>query len=82
MDQGKGKRIPRDGQMARDREQRRGGQAWPFQLAQILFIPFLMFFSLVIGLVIGYSVLGDKPASEVFDLNTYKHMYDLIFQGT
>ncbi|UYZ13940.1 MULTISPECIES: DNA-directed RNA polymerase subunit beta [Brevibacillus] len=82
MDQGKGKRIPRDGQEAREREQLRGGQAWPFRLAKILLIPFLMFFSLVIGLVIGYSVLGHKPASEVFDLNTYKHMYDLIFQDT
>jgi hypothetical protein len=32
--------------------------------------------------VIGYSVIGNKPVSEVFDFHTYKHMYDLIFQDT
>ncbi|MBO8165424.1 MAG: DNA-directed RNA polymerase subunit beta [Brevibacillus sp.] len=51
-------------------------------LANLLIVPFLLFLSLLVGLMIGYSVIGDRPVSEVFDLNTYKHMYDLIFQGT
>ncbi|MGO0063658.1 DNA-directed RNA polymerase subunit beta [Brevibacillus fluminis] len=50
--------------------------------AKLLIVPFLLFFSLMIGLVIGYSVLGKLPASEVFQISTYKHMYDLIFSGT
>ncbi|CAM5797279.1 MULTISPECIES: DNA-directed RNA polymerase subunit beta [Brevibacillus] len=82
MDQGKGKRSPRDGQGAEQRERKRVGSAWQIKLAKWLIVPFLLFFSLIIGLVIGYSMVGHKPASEVFDINTYKHMYDLMFSGT
>ncbi|USG65386.1 DNA-directed RNA polymerase subunit beta [Brevibacillus ruminantium] len=82
MDQGKGKRSPRDVQGAEQRERKPVGRAWQFRLAKLLIIPFLLFFSLIIGLVIGYSVVGHKPASEVFDIHTYKHMYDLMFSGT
>ncbi|MEJ8544146.1 DNA-directed RNA polymerase subunit beta [Brevibacillus borstelensis] len=82
MDQGKGKRSPRDGQGAEQRERKRVGSAWQIRLAKWLIVPFLLFFSLIIGLVIGYSMVGHKPASEVFDINTYKHMYDLMFSGT
>lgn len=49
---------------------------------KLLIVPFLLFFSLIIGLLIGYSVMGKMPASDVFNWNTYKHMYDLIFAGT
>ncbi|UFJ40138.1 DNA-directed RNA polymerase subunit beta [Brevibacillus humidisoli] len=51
-------------------------------LTRVLLIPGLLFLSLIVGLMIGYSVLGDRPVSEVFDLRTFTHMYDLIFEGT
>lgn len=51
-------------------------------LTKVLVVPGLLFLSLLVGLIIGYAVLGDRPVSEVFDLRTYKHMFDLIFQGT
>lgn len=57
-------------------------KGWGRVIAKLLLVPFLLFFSLMIGLVIGYSVLGKLPASEVFQIGTYKHMYDLIFAGT
>jgi hypothetical protein len=57
-------------------------KGWGRVFAKLLIVSFLLFFSLTIGLIIGYSVLGKLPASEVFNLNTYKHMYDLIFAGT
>ncbi|MFC5531049.1 DNA-directed RNA polymerase subunit beta [Cohnella yongneupensis] len=46
---------------------------------KILIIPVLCITALIIGLAIGYVVLGDKPLSEVFDAQTWKHMYDLVF---
>lgn len=81
MNQGKGQRFPRETQQGAQAERVRGGNGkrWPFVMAKVMLVPFLLFFSLVVGLMIGYGVLGDKPVSEVFDFATYKHMYDLLF---
>lgn len=46
---------------------------------KILIIPIVCIAALIVGLAIGYVVLGDKPVSEVFDARTWKHMYDLVF---
>ena len=46
---------------------------------KLLIIPILCVAALIVGLAIGYVVLGDKPLSDVFDSNTWKHMYDLVF---
>ncbi|TGU56121.1 DNA-directed RNA polymerase subunit beta, partial [Mesorhizobium sp. M00.F.Ca.ET.186.01.1.1] len=55
---------------------------WRVTIAKIVLVPILLFFSLVIGLAIGYGVVGHKPTAEVFDLGTYKHMWDLLFANT
>lgn len=83
MSQGKGQqRFPRETQQGTQKERVRSGNRWPIVLAKVMLIPFLLFFSLVVGLMIGYGVIGGKPMSEVFDLGTYKHMYDLLFADT
>lgn len=46
---------------------------------KILIIPIVCIAALIVGLAIGYVVLGDKPLSDVFDAETWKHMYDLVF---
>jgi hypothetical protein len=46
---------------------------------KLLIIPILCIAALVVGLAIGYVVLGDRPLSGVFDSETWKHMYDLVF---
>ncbi|BBH23880.1 hypothetical protein Back11_52250 [Paenibacillus baekrokdamisoli] len=45
-------------------------------------IPSLCVIAIVGGMYIGYAVMGKRPASEVFDLATWKHMYDLVFAGS
>ncbi|MBP1934816.1 DNA-directed RNA polymerase subunit beta [Ammoniphilus resinae] len=35
--------------------------------------------SLLIGLGVGYSVVGDGQLGDAFSFQTYKHMYDLVF---
>ncbi|WP_139491114.1 DNA-directed RNA polymerase subunit beta [Brevibacillus dissolubilis] len=80
MDQAKGNSLLGEESSEQAFKPNRGG--WPRVVAKIVLVPALLFFSLLIGLIIGYSVIGKSPVSEVFDLNTYKHMYDLIFAGT
>lgn len=40
----------------------------------------LLIISLIGGLMVGYAVVGNGSALEVFDWNTYKHIYDLVFK--
>ncbi|NGQ95585.1 DNA-directed RNA polymerase subunit beta [Brevibacillus sp. SYP-B805] len=82
MDQVKGRSYTREIAGKEQAKPRRAGKPWLRLLSKLLLVPFLLFFSLVIGLIIGYSVIGKLPVAEVFDFNTYKHMYDLIFSGT
>ncbi len=84
MDQVKGRNLsPEAADMNSGKQKsKQTGKPWVNVLARIMLVPFLLFISLVIGLMIGYSVIGDLPVSQVFDLETYKHMYDLIFAGT
>ncbi|WEK53942.1 MAG: DNA-directed RNA polymerase subunit beta [Candidatus Cohnella colombiensis] len=46
---------------------------------KILTIPLVCIIAIIVGLAIGYSVLGKQPLSDVFDIRTWKHMYDLVF---
>ncbi|RAP74289.1 hypothetical protein DL346_23075 [Paenibacillus montanisoli] len=42
-------------------------------------VPILCVLALLGGMYAGYAVLGHRPGEEVFDLATWKHMYDLVF---
>ncbi|EFM09051.1 hypothetical protein PaecuDRAFT_4054 [Paenibacillus curdlanolyticus YK9] len=45
-------------------------------------VPILLFWSIIAGLYVGYSVLGKQPGGEVFQVETWKHLYDLIFSNS
>lgn len=78
MDQVEGRRF--SSQEEEEQHSFKGsGKPWMITVAKVLLIPLLLFASLTVGLAIGYSVLGKQPVSEVFSIQTYKHMYDLIF---
>jgi hypothetical protein len=51
------------------------------RLLRWIFVPMLLFWSIVAGLYVGYTVLGHQPKGEVFQLETWKHMYDLVFSN-
>ncbi|CAI9000321.1 MULTISPECIES: DNA-directed RNA polymerase subunit beta [unclassified Brevibacillus] len=84
MEQGKSKRFPRQTEevKSKGKERERSGKNWRLRVAKMVLVPLLLFFSLVIGLMIGYGGVGKKPMSDVFDLGTYKHMWDLMFEDT
>jgi hypothetical protein len=46
---------------------------------KVMIIPILCIAALIVGLAVGYVVLGNKPLADVFDVKTWKHMYDLVF---
>lgn len=42
-------------------------------------VPIIMIIMLVLGLYVGYVILGKQPKGEVFEWSTWRHLYDLIF---
>ncbi|OXM86384.1 DNA-directed RNA polymerase subunit beta [Paenibacillus rigui] len=45
-------------------------------------IPFLCVIGLGAGMVIGYVYLGKRPMEEVYEFDTWRHIYDLVFSET
>ncbi|MBB6691721.1 DNA-directed RNA polymerase subunit beta [Cohnella xylanilytica] len=46
---------------------------------KVLIIPVLCVVALIAGMAIGYVVLGKRELADVFDIQTWRHMYDLVF---
>lgn len=72
-----------DAELPKDKEsggQRSTGYQIAVKTLKILRIPLLCILVLFIGLWIGYSVIGGQPASEIFRIGTWKHIFDLIYQ--
>ncbi|MFD1953922.1 DNA-directed RNA polymerase subunit beta [Paenibacillus thailandensis] len=42
-------------------------------------VPLIMIVMLAAGLYIGYTVIGNGPAEDVFHWSTWQHLYDLVF---
>jgi hypothetical protein len=49
---------------------------------KIIWFPAACIAALTAGLMIGYVVLGKQPASEVFQIKTWKHLFDLVFAAS
>jgi len=48
-------------------------------IIKVLLIPVSCVVALCAGLAIGYVMLGKGELSDVFDMHTWRHMYDLVF---
>lgn len=48
-------------------------------IIKIIRIPVLALLAIYAGLWLGYSKFGGQPASEIFHMSTWKHLYDLVF---
>ncbi|AZN38553.1 DNA-directed RNA polymerase subunit beta [Paenibacillus albus] len=44
-----------------------------------LVVPVLCVVAILGGMYAGYAILGKRPGDEVFEVETWKHMYDLVF---
>ena len=50
---------------------------WP--IVRHMIVPVICILVMFAGMAGGYVILGDKPFSDVWEWNTWKHMFDLIF---
>jgi nitrate reductase NapE component len=50
-----------------------------FWLLRKSIVPILCIVAVLGGMYIGYSIIGKRPAADVFHWATWKHMYDLVF---
>jgi hypothetical protein len=50
-----------------------------WRVLRYLIVPLLCLAAVAIGLFIGYSVIGDGQGADVWKLDTWKHLIDLIF---
>lgn len=48
-------------------------------ILHFLLIPALCVVALFVGLTIGYATIGGGEASAVFHIDTWKHLYNLVF---
>lgn len=54
-------------------------KGWKFTL-KILWIPLTLILSLLIGLIIGNTVIGEQPVSDIFKWSSWEHLYNLIYE--
>lgn len=52
---------------------------WTLKVLRFFLVPFLCAAAVITGLIIGYAVLGEQDGSEIWSLETWKHLFDLIF---
>jgi len=45
-------------------------------------IPVIICAAIIVGLYIGYVKLGDQPSADIFRIETWKHIFDLIFANS
>lgn len=66
---------------AKARKARSNGTSWKVIRGVMVYagIPMLFLVCLYIGLYIGYVKLGKQPAGDIWNLETWRHMYDLVF---
>jgi len=49
---------------------------------RLVIVPIILVASLIGGLYVGYVVLGKAPEGDVWEIETWMHMYDLIFSDS
>lgn len=52
------------------------------KILRLLLVPVLCAVALYAGLRIGYVTFGDQSPDDIWDMETWKHMYDLIFSDS
>jgi len=49
---------------------------------RILFVPLMCLAALIAGLYVGYVTIGGQDPSEIWNIRTWKHVFDLMFSQT
>ncbi|MCH5585269.1 DNA-directed RNA polymerase subunit beta [Shimazuella sp. AN120528] len=62
-----------------DEEEYTTDSRWVKRSIWILGIPALLVIVLFVSLIIGHTVVGGQPVSDIFDMNMWMHVYNLIY---
>ncbi len=62
-----------------EEEEQTSSNRWLKVFIFILGLPVLLAVVLLVSLIIGHSVIGGQPVSDIFDMNTWQHLYNLIY---
>lgn len=54
-----------------------GKSGW--RIARHFVVPLLLVISLLGGMIVGYVVVGKHGLEDVFDIATWRHVFDLVF---
>jgi len=52
------------------------------RVLRILLVPILCLIALYAGLYIGYVAIGGQDAGDIWNIQTWKHVFDLMFAET
>lgn len=52
------------------------------KISKYLIIPLLCVFAVIGGMIIGYVTIGKQELSDVFQFDTWRHLYDLVFKDS
>ncbi|MDF2927462.1 MAG: DNA-directed polymerase subunit beta [Paenibacillaceae bacterium] len=58
---------------------RNGWSRYGWPVVRHMIVPVICLLVLIAGMTAGYVVLGGKPYSDVWQWDTWRHMFDLIF---
>ncbi|MBD2863612.1 MULTISPECIES: DNA-directed RNA polymerase subunit beta [Paenibacillus] len=50
-------------------------------LLRALLVPVLCVIAVVVGLWLGYAYIGGREGSDIWEWDTWKHLFDLVFAG-
>lgn len=50
------------------------------KISKYLIVPVLCIFAILGGMIIGYVTIGKQDLSDVFQFDTWRHLYDLVFK--
>lgn len=50
-----------------------------WRITRYFIIPLLLVISLLGGLIVGYVVVGKHSLADVFNVTTWRHVFDLVF---
>ncbi|MNI01241.1 DNA-directed RNA polymerase subunit beta [compost metagenome] len=63
----------------KEKRKRGKGLAITLLILKWIRVPFLCLVALAVGLWLGYAKLGKQPVADMWQLDTWKHLYDLVF---
>lgn len=74
----KEQKVKQKAERKRSKPKRRAFPIW----LRIIVVLVLCALALVIGAIVGYGIIGSGKPSDVFDMGTWQHIFDIVTKNT